>query len=178
MARSTRSSVRPATPAGMTANQRRIAVYILIGLLALYIAPLLAAAGPTLFGGLHGEAGPGALLLQLMIGGGPYAQASAVMTPLIAGLTVATMWSRAYRRWAYVAIGLSAAGVLAAVILWYGLSGTAAEPIYYYAPAGYDDALAFASLKERFLGAVFGTLATVVAVLLGLRATDVGRSND
>tara|TARA_R110002051_G_scaffold1221_5_gene6724 strand:+ start:2799 stop:3290 length:492 start_codon:yes stop_codon:yes gene_type:complete len=163
----------------MTANQIRVAIYILIGLLGLYVAPLVAAAGPALFGTLTGETGPGKLLLMLMTDDGPYGQSSALMTPLIAGLTVATLWSRTNRRWAYTAIAVSVTGVLAAVILWYGLSDPlAAEAMWFRASPGVDSAEAFGILKDRFLGGAIVALATVVGVLLGLRAADTDDGDD
>lgn len=165
------SESRTGRKGGLSPSQRRVAVYLLIAALGAYIAPVVAGAVVAPFGGLNGESGPGLLLLLVMTTGGPLAQASVVLTPLIAGLTVATMWTKSYRRWAYVIIGLSAAGIFACVVLWYYMSGPSAEPMSYYATTnGYDDPVRFADLKERFLTGVMSALTTMIAVVLGLRA--------
>ncbi|WAC59764.1 hypothetical protein [Brevundimonas sp. SL130] len=167
----------PRTPSrnrsGMNPYQRRVALYILITLIAAYVAPLVAAAAAGLVGALQGENGPGALLLLLMTDEGPYGQASTLFTPLIAGLTVTTLWTAQNRRWTYAVIGLCAAGVAAAVALSLILSNDeTAQLLYWHASEGADSLASFDLLKNRFLGMVIGALATVIGVLLGLKAVD------
>ena len=195
-----RRSASPRSSSGglMNPEQRRYAVAGVLIILGVYVAPLVLAVVtiPALIplkNGLEGSFAEGlpellaGFYVELILGQGPISQAPSVLLPLLAALTVATLWSPSHRRVTRAAVMISAAGMLAAVILHYLLVNENVafnlvhfrEDLLDHPDVTGDEApaLLFEAAKGRYVTKALQDLATVLAILLGVKVIP-GRSDD
>lgn len=150
--------------------QHHFVAIVGVVLLALYALPLWAATLALLQNHLNGETTAGRSFMSVLTGGSGPIAFNRLFLPLMAGGTVAFLWSYARGVWGWVLGGLTLLSLVCVFLLWRYLADED-HALNLWQPIGAEAAdtpTEFATLSNSYLGGMAEGLATYLFVMLGL----------